>query len=52
MSDGLKNKTFHVLFWSFLERFGQQEIQFAISIPTQLCFFPKSVALLPLCYGE
>ena len=32
MPDGLKNKTFHALFLSFLERFGKQGIQFAISI--------------------
>jgi len=32
MSDGLKSKTLSAFFWSFLERFGQQGIQFVISI--------------------
>ena len=48
MSNKLKTKTLNAIFWSFLEYFGQQSIQFIISIilaqiaPTT---YPKSLAL-------
>ena len=41
MSDGLKSKTLHALFWSFFERVGQQGIQFVISIILARLLLPE-----------
>jgi O-antigen/teichoic acid export membrane protein len=48
MSDGLKNKTLHALFWSFLERFGQQGIQFIISIILARLLLPEQFGLIAM----
>ena len=48
MSDGLKNKTLHALFWSFLERFGQQGIQFIIGIILARLLLPEQFGLIAM----
>ncbi|MDL1963290.1 MAG: lipopolysaccharide biosynthesis protein [Deltaproteobacteria bacterium] len=48
MSDGLKNKTLHALFWSFFERIGQQGIQFVISIILARLLFPEEFGLIAM----
>ncbi len=48
MSDGLKTKTFRALFWSFLERFGQQGIQFIISIILARMLLPEQFGLIAM----
>ncbi|MCD4674137.1 MAG: MOP flippase family protein [Anaerolineaceae bacterium] len=48
MSDGLKSKTLHALFWSFLERFGQQGIQFIISIILARLLMPEEFGLIAM----
>jgi len=48
MSDGLKNKTLHALFWSFLERFGQQGIHFVISIILARLLLPEQFGLIAM----
>ena len=48
MPDGLKNKTLHALFWSFLERFGQQGIQFVISIILARLLLPEEFGLIAM----
>ena len=48
MPDGLKNKTLHALFWSFLERFGQQGIQFIISIILARLLLPEQFGLIAM----
>ena len=48
MSDGLKSQTLHALFWSFLERFGQQVIQFAISIILARLLLPEEFGLIAM----
>ena len=48
MSDGLKNKTLHALFWSFLERFGQQGIQFVITIILARLLLPEEFGLIAM----
>ena len=48
MSDGLKNKTLHALFWSFFERIGQQGIQFIISIILARLLLPEQFGLIAM----
>jgi len=48
MSDGLKNKTLHALFWSFFERIGQQGIQFVISIILARLLLPEKFGLIAM----
>lgn len=48
MPDGLKSKTIHALFWSFLERFGQQGIQFIISIILARLLLPEQFGLIAM----
>ncbi len=48
MSDGLKSKTLHALFWSFLERFGQQGIHFVISIILARLLLPEQFGLIAM----
>ena len=48
MPDGLKNKTLHALFWSFLERFGQQGIQFVISVILARLLLPEEFGLIAM----
>jgi len=48
MSDGLKNKTLHALFWSFLEIFGQQGIQFVIPIILARLFLSEDFGLFAI----
>ena len=48
MPDGLKNKTLHALFWSFLERFSQQGIQFVISIILARLLLPEQFGLIAM----
>lgn len=46
MSDGLKRKTLHGLFWSFIDRVGQQGIQFVISIMLARLLLPAEFGLV------
>ncbi|MDD2284077.1 MAG: lipopolysaccharide biosynthesis protein [Paludibacter sp.] len=48
MSDGLKSKTLHALFWSFLERMGPQGIQFVISIILARLLLPEEFGLIAM----
>ena len=48
MSDGLKIKTLHGLFWSFFERIGQQGIQFIISIILARLLMPEQFGLIAM----
>lgn len=48
MKDNLKSKTLHALFWSFLERFGQQGIQFVISIILARLLLPEDFGLISM----
>ena len=48
MSDGLKSKTLHALFWSFFERVGQQGIQFVISIILARLLLPEEFGLIAM----
>jgi O-antigen/teichoic acid export membrane protein len=48
MSDGLKNKTLHALFWSFFERIGQQGVQFIISIILARLLLPEQFGLIAM----
>jgi len=48
MSDGLKSKTLHGLFWSFFERIGQQGIQFIISIILARLLLPEQFGLIAM----
>ena len=48
MSDGLKNKTLHALFWSFFERIGQQGIQFIIGIILARLLLPEQFGLIAM----
>ena len=50
MSDNLKKETFTALFWSFLERFGTQLIQFGISIILARLLLPKDFGLIAILY--
>ena len=44
----LKSKTLHALFWSFLERSGQQGIQFIISIILARLLLPEEFGLIAM----
>ncbi|MFC1793544.1 lipopolysaccharide biosynthesis protein [Planctomycetota bacterium] len=46
MSDGLKTKALHGLFWAFFERAGEQGIQFIISIILARLLFPEQFGLI------
>ncbi len=46
MTQSLKRKTFHALLWSFADRFGQQFIQFAISIVLARLLLPEEFGLI------
>ena len=48
MSDGLKTKTLHGLFWSFLECGGQQVIGFIISIILARLLLPEQFGLIAM----
>ena len=48
MSNGLKTKTLHALFWSFFERIGQQGIQFIISIILARLLLPEQFGLIAM----
>ena len=48
MSCSVKSKTLHALFWSFLERFGQQGIQFVISIILARLLLPEEFGLIAM----
>jgi len=48
MSDGLKTKTLHGLFWSFFERIGQQGIQFIIAIILARLLLPEQFGLIAM----
>ncbi|MBN2466022.1 MOP flippase family protein [candidate division WOR-3 bacterium] len=48
MPEHLKAKTLHGLFWSFLERIGQQGIQFAISIILARLLMPAQFGLIAM----
>lgn len=48
MSEKLKSKTIHALFWSFLERFGQLGIQFVISIILARLLLPEQFGLIAM----
>ena len=48
MSDNLKSKTLHGLFWSFFERIGQQGIQFVISIILARILLPTEFGLIAM----
>ena len=48
MSDGLKSKTLHALFWSFFERIGQQGIQFIIGIILARLLLPEQFGLIAM----
>ena len=50
MSDGLKNKTLHAFFWSFLERIGQQGIQFILSIILARLLLPEQFGLIAMLW--
>ena len=48
MSDNLKKETITALFWSFLERFGTQFIQFFISITLARLLLPEDFGLIAM----
>jgi len=48
MSDELKSKTLNALFWSFLERFGQQGTQFIIGIILARLLLPEEFGLIAM----
>jgi len=48
MSKSLKSKTLHALFWSFLERIGQQAIRFFISIILARLLLPEQFGLIAM----
>ena len=48
MADSLKSKTLHALFWSFLERTGQQGIQFIISVILARLLLPEQFGLIAM----
>lgn len=50
MSDNLKKETLKALFWSSLERFGSQFIQFAISIAMARLLSPEDFGLIAMLY--
>lgn len=48
MNDSLRSQTFHALFWSFLERVGNQGIQFVISIILARLLLPEEFGLVAM----
>jgi len=48
MSDGLKSKTLHGLFWSFFEFFGQIGIYFVIQIILARLLLPEQFGLIAM----
>ena len=48
MSDQLKSKTLHSLFWSFLESGGREAIQFVISIILARLLLPEQFGLIAM----
>lgn len=48
MTHSLKSKTIHALFWSLLERFGQQGLQFVISIILARLLLPEEFGLIAM----
>lgn len=48
MNANLKSKTLQALFWSFLERFGQQGIQFIIGIILARLLLPEDFGLIAM----
>jgi len=48
MIDNLKNDTLKALFWSFLDRFGQQGIQFGFSIILARVLLPEEFGLIAM----
>ena len=48
MSEGIKSKALDGLFWSFLERGGQQGIQFVISIILARLLLPEEFGLIAM----
>lgn len=46
MSNGLKSKAAHGVLWSFFERFGQQGVQFGISIILARLLLPEEFGLI------
>jgi len=48
MSDNLKKDTLHALFWSFIERFGNQAIQFMFSIIMARLLMPEEFGLIAM----
>jgi len=48
MTDALKTKTLHAIFWSFLERFSQQGIHFVISIILARLLLPEEFGLIAM----
>lgn len=48
MDNDLKNATAHGLFWSFLERIGQQGIQFVITIILARLLLPEQFGLIAM----
>ena len=46
MNNSLKSTTLHALFWSFAERFGQQSIQFVISVILARLLLPEQFGLI------
>jgi len=50
MSPSFKTKTIHGLFWSFLERIGQQGIQFAISVILARLLLPEEFGLIAMLW--
>ncbi len=48
MSDGLKSKILHGLFWSFFERMGQQGVQLVISIILARLLLPEQFGLIAM----
>jgi len=48
MSRSLKSKTVHALFWSFLERGGEQGIRFVVSVILARILFPEQFGLIAM----
>ncbi|MGO9022559.1 MAG: lipopolysaccharide biosynthesis protein [Syntrophobacteraceae bacterium] len=48
MADNLRHVTLHGLFWSFFERFGQQGIQFVISVVLARLLMPEQYGVIAM----
>ena len=48
MSDGLRTKTLHGIFWSFCERFGEQGIQLVVSVILARLLLPEQFGLIAM----